>query len=67
MAATVVAMDEVDPESLMNIDRALIICSTYGEGDMPDNAQQLWDHVTARRAGFIAAELLRFGLGRPRL
>ena len=47
MAATVVAMDEIDPESLVNIDRALIICSTYGEGDMPDNAQQLWDHVNA--------------------
>ena len=45
MVATVFAMDEIEPESLSQIDRALIICSTYGEGDMPDNAQQLWDFV----------------------
>ncbi len=47
MVATVFAMDEIEPESLQNIDRAIMICSTYGEGEMPDNAQQLWDNVNA--------------------
>ena len=47
MVATVFAMDEIEPKSLQSIDRAVIICSTYGEGEMPDNAQQLWDYVNA--------------------
>ena len=47
MVATVTAMDAIEPDGLASIDRALIICSTYGEGDMPDNAQELWDAVNA--------------------
>ena len=47
MVATVFAMDEIEPKNLQSIDRAVIICSTYGEGEMPDNAQQLWDYVNA--------------------
>ena len=50
MAASVMAMDEFDPETLADIERILIVCSTYGEGDMPDNAQSLWDYVNASDA-----------------
>jgi len=45
MLAEVVAMDEIDIEKLVQTERLLIVCSTYGEGDMPDNAQSLWDKL----------------------
>jgi len=45
MVATVYPMDEFPQEEFPNLERVLIICSTYGEGDMPDNAQALWDYV----------------------
>ncbi|MEI6069080.1 MAG: sulfite reductase flavoprotein subunit alpha [Methylococcaceae bacterium] len=41
------SMDEIEAEALSSIDCLLIITSTYGEGEMPDNAQMLWDGVCA--------------------
>jgi len=35
-------MDGFDFNSLSNHKRVLIICSTWGEGEMPDNAEELW-------------------------
>jgi len=46
----VAAMDKVEATELVNKERLLIVCSTYGEGDMPDNAQHLWDTVSAAEA-----------------
>ena len=43
MAATVMSMDDITLETLAAKERVMIICSTYGEGDMPDNAQGLWE------------------------
>ena len=31
-------------------ERILIICSTWGEGDMPDSAEALWDSISAEEA-----------------
>jgi len=45
MVANVYAMDEFEKDALADQERLLIICSTYGEGDMPDNAQGLWEQV----------------------
>lgn len=45
-----IAMDEVDVSQLAQMERILIVCSTYGEGDMPDNAQRLWDELNAADA-----------------
>ena len=39
------SMDEIEAAALTAIDYLLIITSTYGEGEMPDNAQMLWDSV----------------------
>ena len=47
MLAQAVAMDDVEASELLDIERILIVCSTYGEGDMPDNAQALWDIFSA--------------------
>ena len=35
-------MDDIEVEQLATFERLFIICSTYGEGEMPDNAQTLW-------------------------
>lgn len=39
------SMDEVDVNELVAMEYLLIITSTYGEGEMPDNAQILWGAV----------------------
>ncbi len=41
------SMDEVDADALTKIETLLIVTSTYGEGEMPDNAQVLWSAVKA--------------------
>jgi sulfite reductase (NADPH) flavoprotein alpha-component len=38
-------MDEVEANALAGMEYLLVITSTYGEGEMPDNAQMLWDAV----------------------
>lgn len=48
--SSVMGMDEVTPESLQNSERTLLITSTYGEGEMPDNAQVLWDAMKEESA-----------------
>ncbi|MEP1231317.1 MAG: molybdopterin-dependent oxidoreductase [Litorimonas sp.] len=50
MAAKVISMDDIDIETLATLDRVMVICSTYGEGDMPDNAQALWDAASLDNA-----------------
>ena len=44
---TVYDMDGFDPAALANHKRTLIITSTWGEGDMPDNAETLWQSVNS--------------------
>ncbi|MDP2903673.1 MAG: sulfite reductase subunit alpha [Methylovulum sp.] len=48
------SMDEIEADALAAMDYLLIITSTYGEGEMPDNAQMLWDAVTADSAPKLA-------------
>ncbi|MBT3356920.1 MAG: hypothetical protein HN401_00980 [Euryarchaeota archaeon] len=42
LSAEVTDMDDFDFTSLSDKKRVLIICSTWGEGEMPDNAEELW-------------------------
>lgn len=44
------SMDEIEIEALAKMEYLLIITSTYGEGEMPDNAQMLWDAISADSA-----------------
>lgn len=46
LTATVVDMDDIDINELSKHERLLIVTSTYGEGEMPDNAQALWDAIS---------------------
>lgn len=64
LLAQVVAMDAFDTEQLAEFERILIVCSTYGEGDMPDNAQGLWDKLDqpdAPQLGNSHYSVLAFG------
>mgnify|MGYP006265699687 CR=1 FL=1 len=40
------SMDEIEASALAKIDTLLIVTSTYGDGEMPDNAQVLWTEVS---------------------
>lgn len=42
LEASVVDMDDFDQANFASLKRLLIITSTWGEGDMPDNAEALW-------------------------
>lgn len=46
LAANVIDMDGYDPTNLVGAKRVLIITSTWGEGEMPDNAEDLWQGVS---------------------
>ncbi len=47
LAPRLAEMDEVTAASLASMDNLLVIVSTYGEGEMPDNAHQFWEDVSA--------------------
>ena len=38
-------MDEIDNSDFSDIENLLIVCSTWGDGEQPDNAIDLWDYV----------------------
>ena len=42
LEGTVYDMDGFDFASLSGMSRVLIVCSTWGEGEQPDNAEALW-------------------------
>ena len=42
-APSTAALDEVDPAALAGEAPVLVIASTYGDGEMPDNAQLFWE------------------------
>lgn len=48
------AMDEWEKGGFTNAKRVVLITSTYGEGDMPDNAQAFWDHLSAENTAPLA-------------
>jgi sulfite reductase (NADPH) flavoprotein alpha-component len=41
------ALDDVTPEQLAGMSHVLVVTSTYGEGEMPDNAGLFWDAIQA--------------------
>jgi len=45
--AKVLSMDEIERDAFIELEYLLIVTSTYGEGDMPDNAQILWEAISA--------------------
>ena len=50
LAATAVDMDDIELNQLVAAERLLVVTSTYGEGEMPDNAEGLWEAINAADA-----------------
>ena len=48
--ATALGLDASTPADLASQSRTCIITSTYGDGDMPDNAQTYWDALNSDSA-----------------
>ncbi len=46
MSAVVIDMDDADLDELAAAERLLVVTSTYGEGEMPDNAEALWEAIS---------------------
>jgi MioC protein len=56
-------MDQLD-SSVFSRDGVFLICtSTYGQGDVPDNAKALYDDLQARRPNLSGVRYGVFGLG----
>ena len=54
LEGTVHDMDGFDLSSLSSMKRILIVCSTWGEGEMPDNAEELWNAAQKGAAGMLS-------------
>ncbi|WP_082065541.1 sulfite reductase subunit alpha [Agrobacterium arsenijevicii] len=50
MQPMVTALDDVSMDSLGSMKRVIVVTSTYGEGEMPDNAQLFWEALAAESA-----------------
>ncbi|MEU2336919.1 bifunctional nitrate reductase/sulfite reductase flavoprotein subunit alpha [Streptomyces sp. NPDC013172] len=62
--ASLVAMDEADPAALPGGADLLLITSTFGDGDAPDNGAGFWDGLAALDAGRLTGRrfaVLAFG------
>ena len=49
-SVTVDELDSIEMETLADLQNAIVVVSTYGEGEMPDNAQIFWDKLSADTA-----------------
>ncbi|WP_454701474.1 sulfite reductase subunit alpha [Agrobacterium burrii] len=50
MQPVVMALDDVSMDSLSSMKRVIVVTSTYGEGEMPDNAQLFWEALATDAA-----------------
>jgi len=44
---SVLSLDEIDKDNFIKAEYLILITSTYGEGEMPDNSQMLWDEISS--------------------
>jgi sulfite reductase (NADPH) flavoprotein alpha-component len=58
------AMEEVKPDDLAQVTHLLVLASTFGDGDPPDNGQRFWQALAqeqAPRLDHLAFAVLAFG------
>jgi sulfite reductase (NADPH) flavoprotein alpha-component len=64
LLSRVIAMDDVGITNLSQTERLLVVVSTFGEGDMPDNAEMLWKQInTLQSDAFTNSFYAVLGLG----
>ena len=49
--ATVMDMEDIEPDDISTSKRLIVVCSTWGEGEQPVNAQDLYDAVEETEEG----------------
>ncbi|MEL7279072.1 MAG: sulfite reductase subunit alpha [Pseudomonadota bacterium] len=59
-APRVAELDEIEMDQLAAMENLIVVVSTYGEGEMPDNAELFWEALTASTAPRL--ESLNFGV-----
>lgn len=60
LAPQVAGLDDIGMAELAAMQRVIVVASTYGEGEMPDNAQLFWEALSASTAPRL--EGLSFGV-----
>lgn len=56
-------MDEIDPETIHELQRLLIVTSTYGDGEAPDNASEWLSFLKFSELDLSHLEYAVLGLG----
>ena len=51
LEATVMDMEDIEPDDISISKRLIVVCSTWGEGEQPVNAQDLYDAVEETEEG----------------
>ncbi|MEO0329831.1 MAG: sulfite reductase flavoprotein subunit alpha [Pseudomonadota bacterium] len=46
-ATVITALDDVEMDDLATMENVVVVVSTYGEGEMPDNAELFWDAMSS--------------------
>ena len=54
LEATVMDMEDIEPDDISTSKRLIVVCSTWGEGEQPVNAQDLYDAVEEAEEGSMA-------------
>ena len=54
LEATVMDMEDLEPDDISTSKRLIVVCSTWGEGEQPVNAQDLYDAVEETEEGSMA-------------
>ncbi|MEC7708374.1 MAG: flavodoxin domain-containing protein [Candidatus Thermoplasmatota archaeon] len=50
---SIMDMEDITPDDISDAKRLIVICSTWGEGEQPVNAQDLYDAVSDSEDGFM--------------
>lgn len=60
LSTTAIELNQVEPADLQSVTHFLVVCSTWGEGEFPDNAALFWEAISAENANGL--EHLRFAV-----
>jgi sulfite reductase (NADPH) flavoprotein alpha-component len=60
VSATAIELNQVEPSDLQSATHFVVVCSTWGEGEFPDNASLFWEAIGADGAERL--EHLRFAV-----
>ncbi|MBN28946.1 MAG: hypothetical protein CMB33_03645 [Euryarchaeota archaeon] len=60
LEASVMDMEDITPDDISGSKRLIVVCSTWGEGEQPVNAQDLYDSVS--ESDDTAMEGVNFGV-----